>query len=173
MVDQNYRRPTAERLRAFFDYDPSTGALTWRTPRRGCGGRTAGTLWENGYVRVRVDGVYLYGHQIAWAIVHGVFVENVAHVSEDRSDNRLANLAARTTQARAWTSRARASETKTSRFKGVYWSAQHGKWCASISPNGRKRHIGLFTDEVAAAKAYDRILLDVAGPGARTNFLAV
>ena len=32
------------------------------------------------------------------------------------------------------------------------------------------RHLGYFEDEVAAARAYDRAVLDLRGPAASTNF---
>ena len=34
------------------------------------------------------------------------------------------------------------------------------------------RHLGYFEDEVAAAHAYDRAVLELRGPGAATNFRA-
>jgi len=43
-----------------------------------------------------------------------------------------------------------------SRFKGIHWGKQHGKWFARISVNGSRKFIGLFADEVQAAIAYNK-----------------
>lgn len=40
---------------------------------------------------------------------------------------------------------------KTSRFKGVCWNVARARWAASF----RHKHLGLFIDEAAAARAYD------------------
>ncbi len=43
---------------------------------------------------------------------------------------------------------------KTSRYPGVRWHKQRGKWAAEIRYNGRRRHLGLFEIEVDAATTY-------------------
>ncbi len=48
---------------------------------------------------------------------------------------------------------------KTSRFFGVYWSKQISKWHAQVSCGGKLHHIGVYYDEVAAARAVDKWLL--------------
>lgn len=60
---------------------------------------------------------------------------------------------------------------KTSSFKGVSWCANVGKWRVQAGPvNGRPSHIGLFNDEIAAAKAYDRVIFRERGKIAVFNF---
>jgi len=44
-----------------------------------------------------------------------------------------------------------------SEYIGVCWDKQHNKWKASIKINGKKKHLGLFSDEIEAAKAYDKV----------------
>ena len=44
----------------------------------------------------------------------------------------------------------------TSVYKGVYFDKKANKWRAKIKHNGRSIHIGLFTDEADAGRAYDR-----------------
>ena len=46
--------------------------------------------------------------------------------------------------------------TQTSKYTGVHWHKQAGKWRARITPpNGKPKHLGLFVNEQAAARKYD------------------
>ena len=58
----------------------------------------------------------------------------------------------------------------TSRYKGVHWNKQYGKWRAEITVNWKHLHIGTFDDEIAAACAYDAAARQHFGEFARTNF---
>lgn len=42
-----------------------------------------------------------------------------------------------------------------SQYRGVSWDKHAERWTAKIGSNGRQYHIGLFDDEVEAAKAYN------------------
>lgn len=58
-----------------------------------------------------------------------------------------------------------------SRFKGVYFHKAAGKWAASIkTPDGLRKHLGLFGDEVEAARVYDLAAAEYFGAYARLNF---
>lgn len=59
---------------------------------------------------------------------------------------------------------------KTSRYKGVRWDSHNSKWTAQIGMNGKTKHIGMFADEVSAAKAYDVRARQIHGEYARCNF---
>jgi len=66
-----------------------------------------------------------------------------------------------------------------SRYKGVCWSKACNKWCAYIAdgprrPDGRsrRRHLGVFKSERAAARAYDRAAAKSFGAFAALNFPA-
>ncbi len=52
-----------------------------------------------------------------------------------------------------------------SRFRGVYWSARSGKWCANIEHHQEPIHIGTFPGtpegEIEAARAFDRKALEL------------
>ncbi len=75
------------------------------------------------------------------------------HVNGNGLDNRRKNL--RTASRAQNMHNRRANENGASRFKGVSWHKQHRKWCASIQVNKKRRHIGLFRDEMDAALAYE------------------
>jgi hypothetical protein len=57
-----------------------------------------------------------------------------------------------------------------SSYRGVSYHKQRRKWCATIGVNRRHIHLGLFTDEVAAARAYDAAAREHFGGFANLNF---
>jgi hypothetical protein len=68
-------------------------------------------------------------------------------------DNRRANLRVCTRHENQ--RNARPHRNGASRYKGVCWNKRCAKWQASIMADGDLKHLGLFTDEAAAARAYD------------------
>ena len=70
------------------------------------------------------------------------------------TDNRIENL-------RLITQRKNSSKDKkngTSEFTGVNWSKQAKKWASQIHINGKKKHLGYFTNEIDAHLAYQEAL---------------
>ena len=65
--------------------------------------------------------------------------------------------------------RNRKLQSHSSRFKGVSWNKQTGKWTAHIRINKVLKHLGYFQDETEAAKAYDDSAIWHFGEFARTN----
>ncbi len=91
----------------------------------------------------------------------------VDHINGDRLDNRRSNLRFCTqSQNRMNSIGAKGS----SRYKGVTWSKARLKWAAQIKFNGKHITGGLFSDELLAAKAYDRLALRYFGEFAKPNF---
>ncbi len=43
----------------------------------------------------------------------------------------------------------------TSKYKGVSWDKIRRKWHVGVRLNNKRHYVGYFTDEIAAAKAYD------------------
>jgi len=43
-----------------------------------------------------------------------------------------------------------------SRYRGVWYNKHNKKWRATIVVNRKRKQIGYFRDEIAAAKAYDK-----------------
>lgn len=79
---------------------------------------------------------------------------HVDHRNHDPLDNQRANL--RTCPASRNIANSQKWRRKTtSRFKGVSWLASSGKWRAAIGVAMKSVHLGLFTDEKAAAEAYN------------------
>lgn len=61
-------------------------------------------------------------------------------------------------------------KTSTSKFRGVCWHKIARKWVASIKVKGKLIHIGLFTDEADAARAWDAAAIKLYGLSVKTNF---
>jgi hypothetical protein len=60
-----------------------------------------------------------------------------------------------------------------SRFKGVSWHGLAGRWQVHIKANGSKHYLGLYDDELMAAKVYDQKAVELHGEFARLNFPVV
>lgn len=61
-------------------------------------------------------------------------------------------------------------KNSTSPYLGVYWDRSHKKWTAEIREFGKSKKIGRFTNEIEAAKAYDKKAVEVFGEFANPNF---
>jgi len=97
--------PSAIRLRELFRYNASTGQLLWKVSRgRVKAGSVAGTVLDNGYRCIRIDGVRFIASHIVFCIERGFwFDRHLYHIDADRGNDRLENLSVidpRT--ARAW-----------------------------------------------------------------------
>lgn len=66
--------------------------------------------------------------------------------------------------------RRRFKETTTSRFTGVFFNKQTGRWVAKIEVNRRQYRLGSFELEERAAEAYDEAAVRQRGAGASVNF---
>ena len=89
------------------------------------------------------------------------------HRNGDRRDNRRFNLRPCTSQQN---NANRGSSGRTSEYKGVSFDRSREVWVSSIQVNGYTKHLGRFTDEEAAAKAYDDAAVATHGEFAKLNF---
>lgn len=87
-------KPTVERLRELFDYDPETGLLLWKIPRPHIRrGDEAGGLNSRGAHMVSVDGRRIAATQIIWALANGEYPGyRLRTKNGDPEDLRLDNL---------------------------------------------------------------------------------
>lgn len=58
----------------------------------------------------------------------------------------------------------------TSKFRGVTWNKQCGKWQSQIMVDGKNICLGWFTEEAASARARDVAAIKYCGPSAHLNF---
>lgn len=141
-------------LKSVLDYNPETGAFTWKVKRASMAmpGQAAGTLDRStGYLRIKISPRLYYAHRLAWLMVHGHFPEHeIDHINGVRSDNRIANLREATRHQNG--ANLPRKRNNTSGFPGVSFEGRKGKWAAYIHPKGKKRFLGYFeTAEEAAA----------------------
>lgn len=100
--------------------------------------------------------------------------KKVDHINGDGLDNRRENLRRATTRENNQNRRKRLNAS--SRFNGVYYSKKSRKFQAQIrvpakeGGQGKQIYLGLFEDEVQAAKAYDNEARKIHGEYAALNF---
>jgi len=79
----------------------------------------------------------------------------VDHINHSGLDNRKANLRTATCAQNNVNRASYKTKNSPSKYKGVYWSKRDKKWQVQICYNYKIKTIGLFDDEIQAAKAYD------------------
>jgi hypothetical protein len=94
--------------------------------------------------------------------------KDIDHRNRNGLDNRKANLRACTVHQNA-RNRGKA-KGKTSKYLGVSWDSDCGKWKAEITPNRTRIRLGRFISEKQAAEAYDAAALEHFGEFACLNF---
>ena len=104
-------------------------------------------------------------------VILGSYTDAVVdHANHDTLDNRRSNLRGATRSENQCNLRCRVGDT--SKYKGVFWSTGRNKWQARITFKNRCRHLGSFTCEEDAARAYDAAAIRVHGAFAFTNAMA-
>jgi hypothetical protein len=144
----------AEYLRKLFDYDPESGVLAWkvRNSNRVHVGEVAGSTCDKGYVHVKVDGVTVKAHRIAWCIATGDWPSGqIDHIDQCRSSNVLSNLRDVSQSVNQRNAKKRANNT--SGFTGVHWNKPSRKWLAQVKLGDKQLYLGLFTSYFDACVA--------------------
>lgn len=94
-------RPTPDDVRDQFDYDPETGELTRKRLRAMNLRPETGSLSNDGYMVVGINGRHELAHRLSWAWVHGAWPsKQIEHANGDKTDNRIANLRLRNPSAK-------------------------------------------------------------------------
>lgn len=78
----------------------------------------------------------------------------VDHRNHNGLDNQRSNIR-ECSRAQNAANRGKLRTGKSSRYRGVIWYKKSRKWCAKIKFNGKQIYLGYFSDETAAALAYD------------------
>lgn len=151
------KNPTAERVRALLDYDPTSGIFTWRwRPIYDFKTRQAWQHWNNhfrgkragslcvadGYRYLRVDGARLGEHRVAWLYCYGIMPDEIDHENGRKPENWIDNLRSVTTIENARNQPIR--KNNKSGVTGVCWDKASEKWQAYIYVQGRMIRLGYF-----------------------------
>lgn len=166
---------TLKKLKSLVKYDPKTGAFTrinsahkWRI------GRPATHLTANRkYVGVHLGNKTYIASRLAWFYMTGKWpIEEVDHINGDPLDNRWVNLR-QADRMENIHNRGKNKAPTTSKYIGVHWKAKNRVWVASIAVGGGTTvHLGCFSSEGEAARAYDIVAHKHRGKFARLNFPA-
>ena len=159
---------TTELVRDLLNYDQDTGVFTWRSrDRRWFKSQRSFSIWNNrfageaagcvhkgatGYPQtvIRVFGKSWYAHRLAFIWIGEVLPDQVDHLNRDSLDNRWCNLVASSAKENAKNLSMQGNNT--SGVTGVCWHKARGKWVAHVMLDGRRKHLGLFTDLLEAAQ---------------------
>jgi len=117
------------------------------------------------YLCCYVNRARVYLHRLVVQCETGV----VDHIDGDTLNNCRSNLRVVSQRENMWNRKKRAAAT--SRFKGVFLDRKLGKWRAAITCDGKKKHLGVFTDELSAAIAYNNAAVQLFGEFSMLNEL--
>ena len=92
----------------------------------------------------------------------------IDHINGNPLDNRKENLRHVTHAQNQCNSIARGGSSK---YKGVCWKKERGKWFVQIQKNGKRCHLGYYKTEQDAAIAYNEAALIHFGAYARLNVI--
>jgi hypothetical protein len=159
--------PSADYLRACFDYAPETGELRWKVrPREHFATTRAwlrcNTMFAGTIVRADNSGNHsmiglansVYGaHRIAWKWMTGQEPPaSLDHEDRNGFNNRWSNLRAATPTGQV--QNRQQPRTKSS-YRGAYQSPGEKRWFSSIRKNRVSHYLGSFNTAEEAAAAYE------------------
>lgn len=118
---------------------------------------------RKGYVAAGTSTNLLYLHRL---VMRAPARQDIDHRNHDPLDNRKKNLRfCSNSQNQANRGKVRAR----SGIKGVHWHAQQQKWQVQVKCQGKAYHVGLFTDDIAAGRAYLKKARELFGEFAWSN----
>jgi hypothetical protein len=117
-----------------------------------------------GYVVNKKHGKIRKMHRLVTNAQHGDIVD---HINGNKLDNRKENLRLCNSQQNAWNKAKVNANTSSSKYKGV--CVEYGAWRATIKCRDQTIRLGRFSNELAAATAYNRAARHYFGEYARLN----
>lgn len=141
--------------REALNYDPETGAFTWRKKiaRKVVVGTACGFLHPEGYLTISLGGKRSLAHRLAWAMAHGEWPALIDHKNGDKMDNRLCNLRPADKSLNAQNMPLKSPRGSTG-LRGGHMEKRTGRFIASISIRGRTIYLGAHPSAQAAHAAY-------------------
>jgi hypothetical protein len=160
-------RRLSARLFELLEYNPATGEFFWKVSKATAKvGDMAGSVYQNGYRYIQIDGLDYRAARLAWFFVTGEDVEVfIDHRNGHRDDNRFKNLRP-ATNSQNQANRGKPANN-TSGFKGVRFEADRMKWRAQIMVNGKSKNLGRYNTCEEAKLAYEKAALEAWGDFAK------
>lgn len=113
---------------------------------------------------------YAYNRKVGYmhSFIKGRPKDNLEtdHIDQNKLNNRESNLRHCTRSFNAQNCK----KESTSGYTGVHVWWEPGLWACRIQKNKKVEFIGLFSNEIEAAKAYDKRALEIYGENAHLNF---
>ncbi len=143
----------ASLIRQSLDYDPKTGVFK-RLKRMGRYDENKPVGCKAGrYLQLNAAGKRFRGHQLAWFFVYGYIPKEIDHINGDGMDNRIENLREVTHQQNIHNHRVPPKHNTTG-YLGVSYFKQMKKYSSYITLNGKKKHLGYFSNPEDAHLVY-------------------
>lgn len=141
-----------ERVVELLQYSPEDGQFRWKEKpnARICVGDVAGFPHRGGYWCIRVDGVTLLAHRVAFAVTFGRWPGLVDHRDGDKRNNRIGNLREASKSVNALNQRGRPRSS--TGFRGVCWDARRQRFTAVLV----RQYLGAFATAEEASAAYEQ-----------------
>jgi hypothetical protein len=144
------KRPSYKQVSKLLQYDPKTGALTWRVAGKNRTiGKSAGTVvttHEHRYCYVRVLYERYPKHHVAWLLMVGKWPGSMIKFKDrDGTNCRWDNL--EPTEIKAVRRGSRIYRNNTSGYRGVGFRRSKQKWFARIYVNGQRKFLGYHMTE--------------------------
>jgi AP2 domain/HNH endonuclease len=137
-----------------------------------------------GYVQCRIKNKFKYKNMGLWSSLslHKLLMNpektgrriTVDHIDGNKLNNQKSNLRICTHQENMWNRKPQsvyANEEVYSEYKGVTWCKSNKKWMVQLRGYevGKRGYVGTFTNEIAAANAYNYYALQIFGEFAQLN----
>jgi len=124
------------------------------TSNRSPVGSVAGWISDGGYYKIKIDNKQYSAHRLAVLYMTGDWQDGVVdHKNGMRLDNRWENLRSVDCQSNTHNLGNCRSDNACG-LLGVYFHKGHGKYCAAIVANNKRRHLGYHPTAEAAHVAY-------------------
>jgi len=141
-----------EYLHSLFEY--KDGNLFWKSS-----GLKAGSKKSNGYTYVGISNNTYGIHRIIFMMFNGYIPNEVDHIDNDPSNNKIENLRESNFVTNQWNRSLQ--KNNTSGYKNVFWNKGMKKWQVQIRSSGKKMNVGYF---------YDIELADLVAQEARSKY---
>jgi hypothetical protein len=151
----NLTLPTVTEILQEFNYDSDSGVFRDAYAKKGRKRKdnTAGAVYSNGYLYLRINGKRYLAHRIAWKLLHGFDPpKEVDHKDTNRLNNRAKNL--RLADESEQSRNSGLSVANTSGYKGVSFNAKKKRWVARIRVGNTYKHLAMSKDPKIAHDAY-------------------